>query len=221
MTRVVAWVLLAATVVLTGAWIVLGQQESSYRDLRVAVADGDVDEVTVYGVTAPYRGRIQLEVEWRSGPLGVFAHVADVTEQHPQRTTVRRGQVVVEDVGADLLARDPDLTVERRNEMAPRLNTSAYGRPVPVWVAVGGLVVGFAVLLVLIGGPQPFRATRWAWFWIIGAVPPVGVIAFLLLGGATRVLPPRRPEDRLTGGWAFLLALVLNSAAQTLVRAVV
>lgn len=221
MTRVVAWVLLAATVVLTGAWVVLGQQESSYRDLRAAVADGDVNEVTVYGVTAPYRGRVDVEVQWRTGPFGIFRHLAEVTEQHPQRTTVRHGRVVVEDVGEDLLARDPDLAVERRNETAPWLNTSAYGRPVPAWVAIGGLVVGFAVLLLLVGGPQPFRATRWAWFWLIGAVPPLGIMAFLLVGGATRVLPPRRPDDRLTGGWAFLLALVLNSAAQTLVNVVV
>lgn len=217
MRRVLAWVLLAATVVLTVGWVVLGQQESDYRDLRTAVAEGEVDEVTVYGVTAPYRGRLQLEVRWRSGPFGMFQHIADVTEQHPQRAEHRNGRVVVEDVGEDLLARDADLTVVRHNDEAPRFTTIVYGRPVPTWVAVGGLAVGFAVLLMLIGGPQPWRATKWAWFWLIGAVPPLGIAAFLLLGGSTGVLPPQRPEARLTGGWAFLLAFVVNSVAQTIV----
>lgn len=67
------------------------------------------------------------------------------------------------------------------------------------------LLVGFGVL---VSGPAPWRATRWAWFWLL--LPPVGGIAFLLLSGPTPGVPgPRPPGRRLTGGWAFLLALPL------------
>ena len=43
-------------------------------------------------------------------------------------------------------------------------------------------------------------------------VPPLGGLAFLLLGGSTAVLRPARPQRRLTGGWAFLLSIVVGAA---------
>jgi hypothetical protein len=68
-------------------------------------------------------------------------------------------------------------------------------------------LAGFPLLMI---GPHPWRATRWAWFWLL--LPPVGNVVFLLLSGPTPGVPrPRNPRRRLTGGWAFWLSLPLMS----------
>lgn len=84
------------------------------------------------------------------------------------------------------------------------------GWHVPPVVAMSAALLFFAGFGLLIAGPQPWRATRWAWFWLL--LPPVGSVAFLLLSGPTPGLPsPRNPRRRLTGGGgvAFLLSLLL------------
>lgn len=220
MTRVVAWVLLGTVVVLTGAFFLVTEESSAYRDLRSAVSDGDVDEVTVYGSTAPFRGRLQVEVRWETGPFGAINHVATVTEQHPLRDPLERGRIVVEDVGADLTVLEPGLVVVRHDHVPNRSTTQAYGRPVSFWFMAVCVVVMLWTLLLLITGDPPWRATRWAWFWVMGIVPPVGIVLFLLLGGRTGRWPPERPEQKLTGGWAFLVALVVNSVVQTTLFAI-
>ena len=77
--------------------------------------------------------------------------------------------------------------------------------PASVYVSVGAL----AGLWLLVAGPQPWRATRWSWFWL--AAVPGGPVAFLLLSGPTPGVRPPRPErPRLTGGKALLLAIGLS-----------
>jgi hypothetical protein len=216
-SRVVAWVLLASTLGLGVAWVVVGEQETPYSELRAAVAEGDVEAVTVYGPTAPFRGHTDVQVRWRTGPFGAFQRLVVVTEQRPQRVDRRHGRAVVEDVGADLTALDPDLAVERHNDWTLD-DGEMFGRTVPTWLlfaAIGTWLGTF--LLLLVGCPSPSRATRWAWFWILGLVPPLGVVGFLLLSGVTGRLPSSRPEERLTGGWAFLLTFIVNGVVQTAV----
>lgn len=82
------------------------------------------------------------------------------------------------------------------------------GWHVPNAVAIPAFVLFLAGLVVLMAGPQPRRATRWAWFWLL--LPPLGCLLFLTLSGPTGGVPaPRDPDRRLTGGWAFLLSLPL------------
>lgn len=72
---------------------------------------------------------------------------------------------------------------------------------------VGALVA----LLLLIGGTAPRLATRWAWFWLMWSVPPAALV-FVLVEPVPlwrRGAPPA--TRRLTGGWAFLLAVVLEN----------
>lgn len=81
-------------------------------------------------------------------------------------------------------------------------------------VAIGTSATFVAVLFVLINGPQPRWATRWAWFWLI-LNPALVITAALFLIVSGPVSPTREPVPqsgrRLTGGWAFLIAVVVLS----------
>ena len=82
------------------------------------------------------------------------------------------------------------------------------------WAGLLGLVALLGTLGHLVGGPPPARATKWGWFWIIWAVPPLGLVAYLLLAEPMRPLPiPPKDGARLTGGWSFLGALLFGGAA--------
>lgn len=74
---------------------------------------------------------------------------------------------------------------------------------------------GLATLILLIGGPQPRLATKWAWFWLLG-IGPLS-LAFLLLEPVPvwqrEALPAR---NRLTGGWGFVIALVAGLVGSAL-----
>jgi hypothetical protein len=83
------------------------------------------------------------------------------------------------------------------------------GWGVPWHVVLLGTASWLAVLLLIVGGPEPWRATRWAWGWAWLLTGPLGSVAYLLLGGPTGFLRPHHGHRRLTGGWAFLLAWVL------------
>ena len=110
-----------------------------------------------------------------------------------------------------LLSRaDPNLQVHRLEQAYD----SSHGRLLgwPTWVAMTACVTLLLQLGYLISGPETWRATRWAWFWVM-TVPVVGTVLMLLLSGRTPGLPaPSTARPRLTGGWAFLL----GSAATTL-----
>lgn len=87
-----------------------------------------------------------------------------------------------------------------------------YDGVVPAWLGATVLAVVLAVLLTVGHGPQPWRATRWAWFWL--AFSPLGQLGFLLLSGPTPgVSAPRRPQRGLTGGKGFLLSLLLGAVS--------
>lgn len=78
--------------------------------------------------------------------------------------------------------------------------------------------IGALVLIVF--GPQPRLATRWAWFWLglPTASPAWAVYAAIepvLLG---RGYPVARPVRPLTGGYAFVLMLVLSVLLSVLTR---
>jgi hypothetical protein len=208
------WLLLVACVGLLLTGLVEGERPSTYGELRQAVAAGDVDEVVVTGgMAGGYRGRQGVTVHWREG---IFRHQARVVEQHPQRgTATRAGVPVVYSVEDDLTG----VAVERRPHDFPHY-TVVYGWRLPQWTSVATFVVALTGLLLLIGGPQPRRATRWAWFWLMSLAPPVGFLAFLLLSGVLSPRPRAGLGRRLTGGWAFLLSVVVGVAFSSGVTAV-
>lgn len=80
------------------------------------------------------------------------------------------------------------------------------------WVLlVGWVALVVAAAWLLVNGPQPWRATRWAWFWTFGLATPLGIVFYLVLGGPTSLSHPPRPgRERLTGVLAFLLTAVVS-----------
>lgn len=72
-------------------------------------------------------------------------------------------------------------------------------------------IVHLMMLFVLIGGPQPRWATKWAWFWL--SFLPLGWAVFLLLEPVPlwRRTMSHPPERRFTGGWAWITAVIAQS----------
>ncbi|KRF37279.1 hypothetical protein [Nocardioides sp. Soil805] len=213
--RVAGWLLTAAWVALLLSALVTGQRASTFADLEGQVAAGQVGEVEVVGEQLPddaigYGG---VQVRWREGWI---LHAAWVTEASSERQTVKARRsngdpVIVGSVEDRLLGLDPDVAFTRGDYHSPSFTLA--GLEAPGWVGSGYLVL-LVGTFALIGGPRPWRATRWAWAWLVLLVPPYGVAAYLLLGGPTGLLPPRDPRRTwLTGGWAFLLALILGGGS--------
>jgi len=213
--RVAGWGLIGACLLLAAVAYVTGDRAASYESLRTAVERGDVDEVIVStGSSGHFQGHVTVDVHrhttsgWR---------VAQVVEQHPWRRDRINGLPVVYDVVQDLRGLDAGLEIERRphgRELG--VGIEVLGWRLAGWCApvVAGVWVG--ALMLVVGGPPPWRATRWAWFWLLALAAPVGIVAFLLLGGPCGLLPPR-PGRRpgLRGGAALVLALLIGTAIGT------
>ncbi|HEX6249270.1 MAG TPA: hypothetical protein VFZ64_15470 [Nocardioidaceae bacterium] len=211
--RVLRGALIVALVVFMGVGAVVGDRPSTFSQLEAEVAAGEVDTVYVTGgLPRGATGYSVVEVQWRRG---WFRYRAEVVEARPLRRgrQARSGSdvPVLRDAEVRLREFRPDLAVVP----VPRVGSSAtiLGWQLPGWMGWAVFVLGLATLTLLVGGPRPWRATRWAWFWLCFLVLPVGVAAFLLLGGPSRIVPPPRAgAGRLKAGWAFLLAIFLSAA---------
>ncbi len=73
------------------------------------------------------------------------------------------------------------------------------------WAGSG--LVYLAILILLISGPQPRWATKWAWFWLLNVGPMAAVFLLLEPVPVWQSEPVFARRSRLTGGWALLLAL--------------
>jgi len=69
-------------------------------------------------------------------------------------------------------------------------------------------IAWFVALLVLVTGPQPRLATKWAWGWLLFLVPPAALALVVLEPVPLWRREARWRARRLTGGWALLLAVV-------------
>ena len=203
------WSLLGVWAVLLVLAVVVGERTSSFGDLQRAVDAGRVDAVTVAGGLEPgAEGFATQQVVWRDG---WYRRSAEVRQESPGAEAVWSSStslpVLAQDVGALLRGTDPSLRVERADPSTS--SSEVLGWRVPGWMGLVALAAAAAGLGLVISNPHPWRATRWAWFWV--SWTPVGGLAFLLLSGPTPLLPAPRSSRRLTGGWAFLLgALVLR-----------
>jgi hypothetical protein len=211
--RSVGWVLLVCWTLLIPTALVLGGQPSTLMQLEADVASGKVDAVQIAGGLAEDgRGYSVVQVHWRRGLVG---YSTDIIEARPRRAAPPLASredvtaVITEDLGTRLTAWQPGLRVDRVG--MGHLSSTFFGWRLPGWLGPVFLVLLVATLLLLVHGPQPRRATRWAWCWLM-VMTPVGAVAYLLLAGPTTLVrAPRDPSKRLTGGWAFVLALFLAS----------
>lgn len=215
--RVVGWVLLACWSVVLLCACFLGQGASNLSQLEAEVSTGRVHSVGVAGGMAPEgRGFAVVEVHWRSG---WFAYSTEVVEARPRKAARRAGAredvtgVISGDLGERLQRLQPGLRVEHvTRQTGP--STDVLGRTMtgwPVWL----LYLAFlSTVLLLVLGPEPWRATRWAWFWLLTSAGfPLTAVAYLVLAGPTSLVSaPRKGTRRLTGGWAFLIASVISTA---------
>lgn len=80
--------------------------------------------------------------------------------------------------------------------------SEAFGWRLPHWAGLVALLVWLGTFIALVIGPPPWRANRWAWFWLLLLVSPVGLVAFLVLGGPTGLLPPTPPGRGCVAGGA-------------------
>ena len=186
--------------------VLAGEKESDLGTLEAAIADGSVSRVEFVGVPEheDWRGRTTLTLRWEGTVLTRFA---EVTVDNG-RGRSWEGDRIVGDPAVHLRVIDPGLDVSYLELTSPA-PMEWRGWRGPGWAATLGLAAWFGTFLLAGGGPEPWRATRWAWMWLTLLGGPIGCLAFLLLGGP---LGLRRPADlnrRLTAGWAFLLSLVL------------
>lgn len=201
--------LAAAWIVVLGLMLAVGTREASWEDLQASLADGSVTSVQVVGELAPdSTGYSLAEVFWRNGVLQHRTEVMQVSADLVDSGGAPSSSVQVTGGVGDLLrGQHPGLATKK--ESRPNVSSELFGWQVTWPLGAVALSVALLTLMVLILGPTPWWATRWAWFWL--GNNPVGVMAFLMLSGPTPGVPaPRHSARRLTGGWAFLLYLAVR-----------
>ena len=212
--RIVGWTLMLLLAGLAAGMLAQGTRTSSLADLESHVASGEVRQVEVIGEHLPpgSDGYTMVEVVWRTGVVRQSATVFEAGTERAARRARRSDadrRVVLGTVEDHLHAQEPDLALTQGSRPSSAITIGPLTGP--GWVGIGWLALVIGCLAMT--GPRTWRASGWAWAWLILLVPPYGVLAFLVLGGPTGLFPPRNPRrPRLTGGWAFLLGLLLGGA---------
>ncbi|WP_110241076.1 hypothetical protein [Nocardioides gilvus] len=220
--RIYGWVLALAALAIAAAWLTEGAKHVPYDSLTQALESGEVTRVEVAGMPGmkPERsGYATLEVHWRDKFRPRFAEVTQVSSERQERKALRNGAdavVVTDDLVAEWKELQPGLEVVER----PRHTGSTVGghidedggHQLPFWAGILTLLVWWAVLVQIVLGPQPLRATRWAWFWLLVWVPTLAVPAYLLLGGPTGLGGRPRTNFRVSGPLVVVVAFGLGLA---------
>lgn len=214
----IRWLLVAAWLVLLVALPFVSERVAQWSDIQRLVSRGDVSSVTISGelpAEAGLTGMSHVQVRWSHDGLNYAAEVIQVREPGDAHLVAQARShgynARTVRPSADLIALDPALRISHDNRMSTLEGNRLLGFHVPIALAFAAFGLWLVGLGMLISGPDPWRATRWAWFWVLSS--PVGVAAFLLLSGPTRPIPaPKAGGRRLTGGWAFLLNVFLGSA---------
>ncbi|TNM64090.1 hypothetical protein FHN55_14760 [Streptomyces sp. NP160] len=207
-TGVARALLLLGWAVLAATGLAVGSLPGTYSDLQQGLESGRVTEVWAEpGQAEGSTGTGYQRVEWRDGWVTRRADVMTATPGEPPLGS--DVPFVGTDVALALTAVNPDVQVHR---LGYRTSSSELqGWELPEWAGLLAVCLLISSVTLLAGGPEPWWATRWAWFWV--SLLPGGVIAYLVLSGPLPALPRalvrRGSAWRLGGGWAFLLVAVL------------
>lgn len=193
------WLVTAVAVVL------VGEKQSDLTTLAGSLADGTVTRVEIVG-GADWADRTQVTVKWRDALVSRYAEVP----LGAQRDPAVQGDRIAGDPATYLRGFDPDVRISYSE---PTGFQEWRGYRGPGWVALLAFAAWLGTGLLVIGGPEPWRATRWAWGWFVLMAGPLGSLGYLLLGGPLSLARPKDVTQRLTGGWAFLVALVFFGGA--------
>jgi hypothetical protein len=194
---------------------------ASWSELTGAVATGKVQELRVNGaLPAGATGSSLVQIFWQDG---AWRRVTQVVQQSDdaagQAGQLPQDQHVAGDLVGQLRRLDStgSLQVHVSDEGLSSGPTIA-GWQLPLWFGLSFVVVWLAVIAVIMHGPEPWWATRWAWFWMVfSPLAPLAVPLFLLVVGPPPGVPrPEQPGRRLTGGWAFLIVSVIASTWRAL-----
>ena len=207
------WALIGWWFLGAAAVLVVGERPSSLPALLAAIDAGQVSEVQVIGVLPPgAEGFVTQDVRWRQDGLSRYAKVRHASPGHTQDQGAYSEAATSIGVATVIHQHSPDVRVRVSPTPSSSIASEVWGWRVPPWL--GGFVLTGVLgsLLVLGTGPEPWRATQWAWAWAVLLAAPVGTLAFALLSGPTPLVPsPRIDARRLTGGWAFIIMLVFGA----------
>ncbi|RYC10567.1 hypothetical protein [Nocardioides zhouii] len=192
--------------------VTTGMRPATYGDLLADVASSKVSEVQVVGDEPPAKGdRVELRWSVWNGLLDQYA-VVQVDDSRGYNAWDESVFVSAVDPRDTLRGINSGITLTSGSSLdAP--STSVHGWRAPGAVVLLVLATWLGILLLLVGGPEPWRATRWAWAWFVLLAGPLGCVAYLLLGGPLGVARPRAGHRRLTGGWAFVVAMFFFSGS--------
>ena len=215
--RIVGWALALGWTALLVSVVTFGERESSYDQLEAGLRAGEVSEVQLIGELMPddALGFESVGVRWRDGLRLRTATFSHATNERMARDARRNGSaepVIVGSVEGHLASLDPDVRLAageppRVVVQRTRLRGARLGRP--------GLPRAPR------GHARPDRRTAP----LAGDAVGVGMAGPARTAGRrSRLLPARRADGAvpaegspgriwLTGGWAFLLALLLGGAA--------
>lgn len=203
----VLWLACAAAMVL------VGERRSDLDSLTSALRSGEVAQVEVVGLPhdPDWRGRTTLTLRWQGRVLQRYADVSLDRRRHASGDAVVGASIVGDPVTyLQSLGESVEVT---RSDRTTGTRTDWRGWRGPGWLGLLGIVALFATFLLATSGPEPWRATRWAWGWLVLLGGPLGALGYLLLGGPLGVLRPRDLSRRLAGFWGFVLAVALAGSS--------
>ncbi|WP_323100222.1 hypothetical protein [Intrasporangium sp. YIM S08009] len=204
--------LVVAAVVVAVAVGLLGTHPTPLSELRTAIASGQVHDLRVAG-TLPEgaSGFATAYVRWSAGGFDRLTTVRQVSS--PDQGEGARSDVVVGSIEQHLReVQGAGVLRIVHDESARPTGGSMVGIELPSWVVGGALLVWVLSLLLLVMGPEPSRATRWGWFWLlVSTFAPLTTVLFLVLGepAQRRSGEPGR-RRRFGGGRAFVLMLLVG-----------
>lgn len=203
-------VLLAALGVLLVGAALTAVRPASMDDLHNALRSGEVTQVHLVGdLPPPMTGTEDVDfsyakVLWNDGFLDRYTSTPAASELRPTRGAADELRAGLNAAAAGELS----ITSQPFNEQSQGY---IYYWQVASWVSVMMMVLVLVGLVTLFASPTPRLATRWAWFWLAVGSAGVALLAYPLLGLPRAGQPLRPTGRRLTGGWAFLIAVLLLS----------